>query len=295
MAMKQSVPDYLVLGHITQDLLTATACVSGGTALYAAITARRLGLDTAMLTAAAELPADLPASLEITCIPSSRTSTFANRYTDRTRQQWVHAVAAPLDLGAMPAAWYAAPIVHLGPVLHECTPDMLLAFPQALIGVTPQGWMRQWHTHLPSLVTRLCWKPDPALLRGIDVLVISSEDVGDDTTSVAYYTQYCRLVVLTHGADGVTLFVDGVAHHVPAHPALEIDPTGAGDVFTAALLIRLQETGDPFAAARFAAVVAAMSVEGMGVSHIPTRETVLSRMGALNDERAVDRNCRWYS
>lgn len=261
--------------------------MSGGTALYAAITARCLGLDTAIVTAAAELPADLPDSIAITCIPSVTTSTFENRHTDHTRQQWVHAVAAPLDLGAMPAAWHMAPIVHLGPVLHEYPPDMLLAFPQAIIGVTPQGWMRQWHTHLPSPVTSLYWKPDPALLRVIDVLVISSEDVGDDTTSVAYYTQYCQLVALTHGADGVTLFVKGVAHHIPAHPAFEVDPTGAGDVFAAAMFIRLYETGDPVAAARFAAVVAAMSVEGMGVSRIPTRETVLSRMGLLNDKRAV--------
>ncbi len=292
MAMKQSAPDYLVLGHITQDLLAGNTCISGGTALYAAITAQRLGLNTAILTAAAKLPADLPASIEIICIPSVTTSTFANRYTDHIRQQFVHAVAPPLDLDLIPAAWHASPIVHLGPVLHECSLDMLFAFPQAIIGVTPQGWMRQWHPPLPSLVTQPGWKPDPALLRVIDVLVISTEDVSGDPTSLAYYTRYCRLVALTHGADGVTLFVDGEAHHIPAHPAIEVDPTGAGDVFAAALLIRLRETGNPFASVRFAAIVAALSVEGMGVSCIPTRETVLSHMGALNDEHAVDRNRR---
>lgn len=277
--MNLSAPEYLVLGHITQDLLSLSERMSGGTAWYAAITAHRLGLNTAIVTAAAEVPADLPSSIALTCISSATTSTFVNRYTDHTRQQWVHAVAAPLDLKAMPAAWHTAAIVHLGPVLHECSLEMLLAFPQALIGVTPQGWMRQWHTPLPSPVMKRCWQPDPELLRIINVLVISDEDVDDVATNMAYYTQHCRLVALTHGTDGVTLFVDGEPHHIPAHPALAVDPTGAGDVFAAAMLTRLYETGDPVAAARFAAVVAAMSVEGMGISRIPSRETVLRRMG----------------
>ncbi len=61
---------------------------------------------------------------------------------------------------------------------------------------------------------------------------------------------------------------------MPAFPATERDPTGAGDVFAAALLVRLHETGDPLDAARFAARVAAASIEGRGVSMVPTRVEV---------------------
>jgi sugar/nucleoside kinase (ribokinase family) len=50
-----------------------------------------------------------------------------------------------------------------------------------------------------------------------------------------------------------------------------VDPTGAGDVFATAFLIRLAETGDPGQAARFANVTASFSVEGWGMAAIPTR------------------------
>lgn len=271
------IPDYLVLGHLTRDQQAHGERTPGGTALYAAMTAARLGLRAAAFTATAPSAeeADWPFSLVRT--PSESSSIFENRYSDGRRQQWLHAIAAPLDMVWLPPAWEAAPLVHLGPVLHECHLDMLAAFPAARICVTPQGWMRRWHTPLPAVITRARWLPDPALLRRIDLLVMSVEDVEDDEALVAEYARACRVVVLTRGAAGLTLYVDAVPTYVPAAAAAERDPTGAGDVFAAAMLIRLDETDDPLAAARFAAQVAAVSVEGHGISRIPTRAEVLGR------------------
>jgi sugar/nucleoside kinase (ribokinase family) len=65
---------------------------------------------------------------------------------------------------------------------------------------------------------------------------------------------------------------------IEAYPAVERDPTGAGDVFAAALLVRYYETRHPIEAAQFAAVVAAASVEGLGISTIPDRATIESRL-----------------
>jgi sugar/nucleoside kinase (ribokinase family) len=53
-----------------------------------------------------------------------------------------------------------------------------------------------------------------------------------------------------------------------------VDPTGAGDVFAPAFMIRLIETGDPCEAAQFANVVASFSIEGPGVTGIPMRKQV---------------------
>ena len=96
----------------------------------------------------------------------------------------------------------------------------------------------------------------------------------------AEYARHCSLVVMTQGAQGATLFLRGSPHQIAAFPAVERDPTGAGDVFAAALLVRLHETGDPITAARFAACVAAGSVEGVGSSRVPTRAEVQQRMAA---------------
>lgn len=267
-------PDYLVLGHLTCDRVSAHTSIPGGTALYAATTAHRLGLRGAILTAAASVPS-LP--FAVTCLASAETSTFENRYVDGVRHQFVHAIAAPLDLAALPPDWSRSPIVHLGPVLHECDLAMITAFPQALIGVTPQGWLRRWHRQLPAPVLRADWRPPAPLLARVDLLVVSSEDLAGDEAQAAAYARVCRLVVLTRGANGLTLFVDGVPQDIPAVPATEVDPTGAGDVFAAAMLVRLRETGDAYEAARFAAAVAAAAVEGPGTSRIPDRAAALAR------------------
>src|SRR5919199_777603 len=49
-------PDYLAIGHIAKDLRPDGSSVAGGTALYATLTAQRLGQSAAMVTALA--PAD---------------------------------------------------------------------------------------------------------------------------------------------------------------------------------------------------------------------------------------------
>jgi sugar/nucleoside kinase (ribokinase family) len=66
----------------------------------------------------------------------------------------------------------------------------------------------------------------------------------------------------------------GESFPVPARPTEQVDPTGAGDVFATAFLIRMFETGDPVVAVRFANIVASMSVEGIGMTRIPYRAEV---------------------
>jgi hypothetical protein len=266
-------PEFLAIGHLTADLQPMGEPTPGGTVLYAAATAQRLGLRTAVLSAGpAAHPGGLPEGVLYAASPSPVTSTFANTYTAAGRVQVLHAAGAPIDLAALPNAWRAAPIVLLGPVLQECRLEWVPQFPRALVGATPQGWMRAWDAPLPAPVRRVAWDPPAALLEQLDLLVLSEEDLAGDGTPVAAWAQVCPLVALTHGSAGATLFIRGVAHQIPAWPAVERDPTGAGDVFAAALLIRLHETGDPLAAARFAAFVAARSVEQPGAAGLPRRE-----------------------
>jgi sugar/nucleoside kinase (ribokinase family) len=273
-------PDYLLLGHVTRDVLPDGTTAPGGTSLYSALTAHRLGQRVAVVSAPAELPADWPAAIAVAFHPSPSPPTFENRYTPQGRQQILHAASEAITLADIPLEWRAAPVVHLGPVLGETPEHFVSLFPNALLGVTPQGWMRSWHPLLPSVISYRPWQPDPALLKRIDLLVLSIEDVKGDVALVAEYARHCALVALTQGARGATLFRHGEPHAIAAFPVIEREPTGAGDVFAAALLVRLHETGDPIAAAHFAACVAAGSVEGAGASAIPTRAEAERRMAA---------------
>jgi pfkB family carbohydrate kinase len=266
--------DYLMLGHFTRDVLPDGTTTPGGTSLYAALTAHRLGRNVGVVSAPAELPIGWPDTIPIVFHPSPAPPTFENRYTPEGREQTLHTASQPITLEVIPKAWRTAPLIHLGPVLGETPEQMVDTFPSALLGVTPQGWMRTWDEPLPGPVHYRPWQPTPRVLERIDALVLSIEDVRGNEELVASYARHCPLVALTRGAQGSTLFLRGVPHHIPAFPAIERDPTGAGDVFAAALFVRLRETGDPLDAARFASYVAALSVEGAGISHIPTRAEI---------------------
>ncbi len=270
--------DYLVIGHITRDRLPDGGYAPGGTALYAAATAARLGARDAVLTAGnpAQLPL-APPGVALHVTPAAATTTFANRYHPDGRHQCLHELAPPITLATLPTAWRAAPVVHLAPVAGEVDLALAAAFPTALVGVTPQGWMRAWDAPLPAPVRPAPWRPAPALLRQLALIVLSIEDVGHDEALAASYAAHCSLVVVTRGAAGATLYLAGVPEPVAPCPARECDPTGAGDVFAAALLLRLAETGDPRAAANFASAAAACAVEGVGHLALPDRAAVLAR------------------
>ena len=58
-------------------------------------------------------------------------------------------------------------------------------------------------------------------------------------------------------------------------PVTEVDPTGAGDAYSAAFVVALLEGLSPPQAARFANVVGALSVEKLGpMEALPTRAEV---------------------
>jgi len=74
-----------------------------------------------------------------------------------------------------------------------------------------------------------------------------------------------RVVVVTDGAAGALVVADGADPvRVPAVPAHQRDPTGAGDAFAAGFLHTWLDTGEPVAAAAAGCAVAARAVTGLG-------------------------------
>lgn len=272
-------PDYLVIGHVTRDLVAGGGCRIGGTATFAAMTARALGYSVAVLTSAdGALP--LEATLDgiaLHVVPAASSTTFENIYYNGRRRQYLRGVAAPLEPEHVPAAWRGARIVHLGPLAQEIGPAMVDHFPAAaLIGVTPQGWLRRWDD--TGLVAPRPWASAAHVLRRADAMVLSLEDVGGDQAELERYLSLARLAAVTQSWQGAVLHCGGRSMSFPAYNVPEVDPTGAGDVFAAAFFIRLSETGDPEEAARFANAAASYSVQGEGCSTIASREAVEERL-----------------
>jgi 2-dehydro-3-deoxygluconokinase len=128
------------------------------------------------------------------------------------------------------------------------------------------------------------------LIRHADICLPSYEDMAaisglDDAERLL---DYCldlgaRVVALKLGAQGAIVADGNLRFRVPPHPCRPVDATGAGDVFGGALLARLLAGDDLEAAARYAAVAAALSTEGYGaVDPIPYAAQVRAAMQERN-------------
>ncbi len=266
----------MIVGHITQDLQPDGSLGLGGTVSYAATTAHRLGYRVGVATSTGpelDVAQVLPFA-EIACHPSSATTVFENIYLDGQRKQILHQRGGILTCENIPHAWRSASIVHLGPLDQEIDEGIFYCFDdQVLIGVTPQGFLRCWDEQ--GQVSFAEWNPPRAVLERINVLVLSELDVPDPDDLVREWGRHIDTIVVTRAERGATVYHGpGESCDYGARPAQQLDPTGAGDVFCAAFLIRLFETGDPCQAARFANATASFSIERPGVTGIPEREQV---------------------
>ena len=170
-----------------------------------------------------------------------------------------------------------AEIAYLCPIADEVDPDCIHSLNSALIGVTPQGWMRQLDGD-SQVVRPKRWDSAPAILPYADVLILSEEDLIAYPDELEKYIELTRIVVLTKGRYGATLYENGQALDSQAYPANEVDPTGAGDVFAAAFLIKYYETRLPQEALNFAHCAASFAVEGKYTTNIPTLDSIHCRL-----------------
>lgn len=265
-----TAPDFVVIGHVTLDRV-GDATRPGGAALYAAVTAHRLGLSVGLLTShAADFPLDvIPPRIEVVTHEARATTRFEHRYEPGGRVSHVRGRALPLSAADVPEDWRDAALVLLAPVLDEVDPLLAVEFGEGAVAAAAQGWLRA--VGRDGRVTPRVWESPRPLLHRIQALFLSREDVRGQEASVVEWLQHVPLGVLTADHEGALLFVNGDRHEVRPRPAKEVDPTGAGDVFAATFLVEYQRAADPWLAAAAAACAGALSVEGDGWSAVPDR------------------------
>ena len=271
------VPDFLAIGHVTRDLEAGGARL-GGAVSYAALTAARLGMKVGILTSAApedieDVAKDLP-SVHVVNLPSPKTTTFENIYDGKGRRQRIHALADDISPSRLPHEWRDRPVVLLAPVAGEVDPSFASLFADSLLGISPQGWMRHWDRE--GWVSRRPWTGEGVIDKA-DVVVLSEGDCISGKLPDGWAGSRA-IAVLTQGDAGAEMTLRGDSFRVPPYPAREVDPTGAGDVFTAAYLVSYYRTQDPFTSALFASCAASLSVEASGLSGVPTMEQARERM-----------------
>jgi 1D-myo-inositol 3-kinase len=265
-----SAPDFVAIGHVTLDHI-GEATRPGGSALYAAVTAHRLGLSVGLLTSHGDdFPLDvIPPKIEVVTVPATDTTHFEHRHDPGGRVSHVRAVAGPLTMAAVPEDWREASLTLLAPVIDEVDPMIATFFTDGAVGAAAHGWVRQ--VKPDGLVVPRPWRSPERLLQSVQALFLSREDIRGQEAAVVEWFQRMPVGALTADRDGALLFVNGERYEIHARPAVEVDPTGAGDVFAATFLIHYQRDGDPWQAAAAAACAGSLAVEGEGWSMVPDR------------------------
>lgn len=269
---------FVAVGHLAVDHRSGQTLL-GGAAAYACLTASRLGLSAAMVTAVGEEfdfgPLD---GIEIHARHGEESTSFENVYDDQARRQRLLARAHPLtakDLEGLDGRLDSRTAVLYCPIAREVEAPLVRLRPEGLCGLAPQGFLRDWDEE--GSVRPRRWPTTTGVLADVDVVSMSRDDAPWPDELVS--TLSGRLLAVTEGPRGARLYWEGKALHIPAYPTFSIDPTGAGDVFAASLLLALREGQPPPDAACFAACAASFAVERVGVEGVPrSREVVDARL-----------------
>jgi hypothetical protein len=182
--------------------------------------------------------------------------------------------ARPLRLEDVPAAWRTPDVVYAGPVAGECDEALLEGLAGAYGIGCIQGWLRD---PVPGRRVRPRRLPEPcripSSLRAVSFS--ASDHPGAAELSRELAAGGVRVAV-TRGRRGARVAWDGGEGWVPAEPAQQLDPTGAGDVFALIFGLSSWAGKEPLEAARRAALAAARVVEGPGLGTLAEARASLS-------------------
>ena len=312
-AMAKPTIDIVHVGSAARDLTDddPRGWRLGGGASYSALTTARLGLRTAAIVGVDPLSASAPeldllqaAGVDLRLVPLDEGPIFHNLETPTGRHQTCLATGQALAVPSVPASWLRAPAWSLVPVAGELDESWASAVdPGAFVSLGWQGMLRDL---VAGQETRRRPPARSRLLDRANLVGVSRHDLDPGTRLV----ELMRLLrpgtelVVTEGPAGgrvARLGTDGRARtrsYAALVPAREVDPTGAGDVFLAALvgsIVRPDLTGKPVRARsrgdlRFAAAAASFVVEAPGLHGVPDREAVLARLARPSSSPRIDRS-----
>jgi hypothetical protein len=311
-------PEVVVVGAASRDLAPddPRGWRLGGGVAYAALTCARLGVRTAAVIGldpqasdAQELGLLAGAGVLLFRVPLAHGPVFRNLESPGGRVQACVDPGSTLPVVAVRHAWRRAGAWILAPVageLEDAWADSIFA--DAYVALGWQGLLRGLRAG--SDVTRRA--PSAGrLVQRADLVSLSEHDVAPGTRPeelARFLHPGARLVVTRGAAGGHVADVTGggvgnVAPYQAVTAAHQVDATGAGDTFLAALVvsvIRGKQGAEPAPAdgieaarhgwpapdLRFAAAAASLTVEGPGMEAVPNRAAVMRRLAGPDGQFA---------
>lgn len=157
-----------------------------------------------------------------------------------------------------------------------------------LVSYDPNLRLKLWPLRRARAIIHEAMRSCDIALPGLD----DGQALTDRSDPDAIVDFYLRLgapvVVLKLGKEGAIAATGKRRERIAGYPVAAVDATGAGDCFDGAFLAEYVQRGDPFAAARFANVAAALSTLGYGaVAPLPRRPDVEGAIAAAEGGRKI--------
>lgn len=286
-------PDLVVVGAASRDLVPTTedgrGWRLGGSVCYCSLAAARLGLRVGALIGldaeameASELDLLREAGVRIERVPLASGPVFENIEIEGHRRQRWTSKSDPIPTEALPVAWRWPLGWLFGPVAGEVGQEW--APVPALGSRVTLGWQGLLRAFSDNgWVVKVDPAPSPLLSRA-DLVCASLDDLpgGALVTQLGMPGPLTTLVVTAGERGGVAWRSGDNGRPYRAVPADVVDPTGAGDVFMAALMVVWLHTRQCASAdaLRFAAAAASCTVERPGLLGVPSADAVAARLAA---------------
>jgi len=254
----------------------------GGT--YTGITANELGWDTTILTKGNEQLSEWLIELEdlgirVIMQPDDSITSFYNDYTSGIRVQKLVSKTGKIifDLEEK------FDVIHIAPLFHEV--DLALVKKAKnkckLLSLDVQGLVREEKN---GIVEGVFLEDRKEWFNEVDILKVGEEEI-KYVSEKETPEEICKdlkslgpkIVTLTFGKKGSVVFGKKF-YNIPTIAVKEVDPTGAGDVYATAFVIKYFETKDERDAGFFAAAASSFVVEDFGARNIQSREKVEERV-----------------
>lgn len=298
----RSAPDVVHIGSASRDVAAddPRGWRLGGGVTYASLTTARLGLATAALIGvdavaadAAELDVLRTAGVEVHLAHLAESPVFHNTETPSGRVQIALATGVQLEPQPTPDAWLGARGWSMVPVADEIGEGWRGSIPDGAIVAV--GWQGLLRTLVAGQRVERRAPRSHALLRRADLVGVSALDLApavEPDDLVGYLRAGARLLVTRGDQGGMVIDIakkPGAAPrqwaYGPTPAGAEVDATGAGDTFLAALLavtVRPALLGVNGSSERgdvaFAAAAASLTVGAAGLGGIGDLAAVRARM-----------------